>query len=485
MTSLLLLAGVIGLPQQPYQFDDSASLHRMKQDVYVLASDSLQGRMSGTEGERKAYEYLITRLREAGIPPAGTEAGSYLQPFPYGNPVFDSERTDLAIGKKNFVYRMDFGVTAFSANGKATGPVADVGSGLEIPEKGYHDYAAAGDVAGKILLMDLGVPRKAGKDTSLAGLISAKSRLELALRKGAIGVIFHGKKSPGYKDLFDFRDTDSLKTLVIWGTREVVNWVKTHPQDTATLTVRVYRKLSSFHNLVGFIDNHAPYTVILGAHYDHEGVGSHTGLIKHGADDNASGTAMVLELGRYFAAGLDRRSNYLLLFFAGEEEWMQGSYWYASHPTVDISNGNFMFNFDMVGRLGCQGNQVDAICTGTSPDWKKILKEAGHESFRVRKISGAGEFSDHYPFYIKGLPIAYLTTGMHYDYHTSRDVAEKINYTGMDGVLNYAREIISSAEEKKRVRYRKVSGWENFTSNAYYILEQLDYLLHTGTRELD
>jgi aminopeptidase YwaD len=482
---LILLFGIAGFPQQPYQFDDSACLLRMKKDVYMLASDSFQGRMSGTAGERMAYEYLISQLKEAGVPPAGEEQNSYLQPFLYGNPLFDWQHTDLVIGERNFVYRLDFGVMAFSANGKAVGPVADVKSGLDVPEKGYQDYAAAGDVAGKILLMDLEVPRKAGKDTSMASAISPKSRVEAAIRKGAIGVIFYNSKTPEYKNLFDFAKTDSLNTLVIWGTHEVVQWIKKHPGDTATLTVRVVRKLGTFHNVAGFIDNRSPYTVILGAHYDHEGVGKRTGLIKHGADDNASGTAMVLELGRYYAAGLDRRSNYLILLFAGEEEWMQGSYWYASHPTVDLSTGNFMFNFDMVGRLGCEGNRVDAICTGTSPEWRRILKEAPHESFRVRKISGAGEFSDHYPFYIRGLPIAYLTTGMHYDYHTSRDRAEKINYTGMEEVLHYAREIISGAETTGKLRYRKVSGLKNFYSSAYYILEQLDYLFHTGTKELD
>jgi hypothetical protein len=144
-----------------------------------------------------------------------------------------------------------------------------------------------------------------------------------------------------------------------------------------------------------------------------------------------------------------------------------------------------MFNFDMVGRLGCQGNRMDAVCTATSPAWKTILKEASSGDFRVRRIPGAGEFSDHAPFYKKDLPIAYLTTGLHYDYHTSRDDAEKINYTGMVDIYKYARAIIRRAEEQGKLPFKKVSDWNNARSMLYYIGEQLDYVLTVGFGEME
>jgi Zn-dependent M28 family amino/carboxypeptidase len=223
----------------------------------------------------------------------------------------------------------------------------------------------------------------------------------------------------------------------------------------------------------------------MGAHYDHTGIVKRTGLVRNGADDNASGTAMITELARYYAGTPDASSNYLVIALSGEEEGLLGSYYFAAHPTIDLGTVSFMFNFDMVGRLGCRGNRVDAVCTATSPAWKEILKDASTGDFRVRKIPGAGEFSDHAPFYKKDLPIAYLTTGLHYDYHTSRDDAEKINYQGMLAVYKYARGIIAGAGKQGKVPFHKVSKWNNARSMLYYIGEQLDYVLTVGLRDLE
>ena len=234
---------------------------------------------------------------------------------------------------------------------------------------------------------------------------------------------------------------------------------------------------------MGYIDHQAPTTIILGAHYDHVGIGNRTGQVRNGADDNASGTAMITELARYYAASEDKSFNFLVIAFSGEEEWLKGSYYFADHPTIDLSTVSFMFNFDMVGRLGCRMNRVDAVCTATSPAWNDILKEASTGDFRVRTIPGAGEFSDHFPFYKKELPIAYLTTGLHYDYHTPGDDAEKINYTGMVQVYKYARNIIEVSKAQGKIPFRKVSKWANARSMLYYIGEQLDYALTVGIPE--
>jgi Zn-dependent M28 family amino/carboxypeptidase len=192
---------------------------------------------------------------------------------------------------------------------------------------------------------------------------------------------------------------------------------------------------------------------------------------------------MITELARYYRAYPSTVFNYLIIAFSGEEEGLKGSYWYAAHPTISFDSVSFMFNFDMVGRLGCRGNRIDAVCTATSPAWKKILRNAPDRTFRLRKVPGAAEFSDHFPFYKKNLPIAYLTTGLHYDYHTSRDDAETINYTGMAEICGYSRGIIAECEKLGKVPFRKVSGWNNSRSMLYYVGEQLDYLLTVGMPE--
>jgi Zn-dependent M28 family amino/carboxypeptidase len=203
--------------------------------------------------------------------------------------------------------------------------------------------------------------------------------------------------------------------------------------------------------------------------------------IRYGADDNASGTATILELARYLKRSGEKRSNYLFIAFSGEEEWLIGSSYFCAHPTVDFASVNFMFNFDMVGRLGCEGNQITAIGTATAREWKKVFLKIPKQNFRIKKMRGAGFFSDDYGFYLKGIPVAYLTTGLHYDYHTPRDVAAKINYDGMVSIIKFSEDFISKSEEAGKITFRKVPAWYQFTSTASYVLEELDYMLHVGT----
>ena len=469
-------------PQTVSDFSDSAVQSRLKRDVFALASDSMQGRNSGTEGERKAYEYIIGQFKEAGLSPMGTDS-AWLQPFPYRvRKVVAGSR--LSISGTALTRFDDFGVVGFSATGITSGGIVDVRSGLFLPDNGIDQYDGL-DVTGKVVLIDLYVPRKWIRNDSTAELVKPEARARLAFTKGAAGVLFHDPDSHWGLSLGTADRPDTMPGPVLYVTWDVVKQIRALSQPVAEMETKFSLKTDTFHNIVGYIDNQAPTTIILGAHYDHVGVGTRSGLIRNGADDNASGTAMITELARYYGTGQDATSNFLVIAFSGEEEGLKGSYYYAAHPTIGLDKVSFMFNFDMVGRLGCQGNRMDAVCTATSPAWKTILKEASSGDFRVRRIPGAGEFSDHAPFYKKDLPIAYLTTGLHYDYHTSRDDADKINYTGMVDIYKYARAIIRRAEEQGKLPFKKVSDWNNARSMLYYIGEQLDYVLTVGFGEME
>jgi aminopeptidase YwaD len=482
LIGILFLLSAQVFSQNPFSFSDTAILARMKADVYALASDSMQGRNSGTEGERKAYEYLIRQFKEAGLSPMGTDS-SWLQPFPYRVRTEDAG-SRLSISGTKLTRFDDFGVVGFSATGQTSGVIVDVRSGLFLPDNGIDQYDGL-EVTGKVVLIDLYVPGKWIRNDSTAALVKPEARARLAFTKGATGVLFHDPDSHWGLSFGNADRPDTMPGPVMYVTRNVVRDIRKASHPVAELETKLTLITFTYHNVVGYIDNHAPTTIILGAHYDHVGVGTHTGLVRNGADDNASGTVMITELARYYAASPDASSNFLVIAFSGEEEWLKGSYYFAAHPTTDLEKVSFMFNFDMVGRLGCQGNRVDAVCTATSPAWKTILKEASSGDFRVRKIPGAGEFSDHAPFYKKNLPIAYLTTGLHYDYHTSRDDAEKINYPGMIAVSRYARGIISEAEKQGKLPFTKVSDWNNARSMLYYIGEQLDYVLTVGFGEME
>jgi aminopeptidase YwaD len=478
---IILLSSLSATAQTPFDFSDTAVLSRFKTDISILASDSLQGRNSGTEGERKASDYLIRQFTEAGLEPKG-EHQTFLQPFP--NYTRNFKKCSLTVDGKEYKRNIDFGVMDFSAAGSASGLLVDAGHGICLPDKKIDDYTNL-DVTGKIVLIDLDVPRRLLKDTTTAVSLSPKNRCLTAFGKGAAAVILH---NPGSHWGWNYRHYERLDTVdkpVLYANIETVKEIKKLSHPIADLESRMTCKVDTFHNVVGYIDNHAPWTVILGAHYDHVGIGTKTGLVRNGADDNASGTALITELARYYMSHPSSKYNFLVIAYSGEEEWLKGSYWFSRHPTIPFDSVSFVFNFDMVGRLGCQGNRVDAVCTATSQEWNRILRNAPGREFRVRKVPGAGEFSDHYPFYLHNLPIAYLTTGLHYDYHTSRDDSWKINYTGMVEICNYSKGIISECEKTGKIPFKQVSGWTNARSMMYYIGEQLDYVLTVGMREAE
>ncbi len=197
-------------------------------------------------------------------------------------------------------------------------------------------------------------------------------------------------------------------------------------------------------NVVAFVDNAAQYTVIIGAHYDHLGEGelggsreaNPAGKIHHGADDNASGVAALLELARILENNNHiEEHNYLFIFFSGEEEGLQGSKYWTEHPTANLENINYMLNLDMVGRLDSLTRKLVVHGVGTSPDFGKHLEASNKRNLSlVFDSSGVGP-SDFTSFYRKQIPVLGFFTGQHADYHKETDTPDKINYEGQKDVV--------------------------------------------------
>ena len=207
-------------------------------------------------------------------------------------------------------------------------------------------------------------------------------------------------------------------------------------------------------NVIGYMDHGAAYTIIIGGHYDHLGYGEfgslHVGdpAIHNGADDNASGIAMILELAQRLAKY--KEHNYLFIGFTGEENGLWGSNYYTDHPTIDLSTVSAMVNYDMVGRLS--GNKIAINGTGTSPAWPALINDANVFGLDVvMGESGIGP-SDHTSFYLADIPSIHFFTGAHEDYHKPSDDVEKINSEGMliiaDMSLRLIRSIGQSGREK-------------------------------------
>ncbi|MBK9283915.1 MAG: M20/M25/M40 family metallo-hydrolase [Sphingobacteriaceae bacterium] len=215
-------------------------------------------------------------------------------------------------------------------------------------------------------------------------------------------------------------------------------------------------------NVVGYLDNKAPLTVVIGAHYDHLGTGldhnsleaNPEGKIHNGADDNASGTAGVLELARYFSTNKSTEPfNFLFICFSGEELGLIGSKRYLDNPDLALASFNYMINMDMIGRLN-EENKLIVYGVGTSPVWVNLL-DSIQSGLHIKKDSAGMGPSDHASFYLKEIPALAFFTGQHSDYHKPGDDISKINFKGEEEVLNVVIQVIEKTYNYPKMQFLK------------------------------
>lgn len=237
---------------------------------------------------------------------------------------------------------------------------------------------------------------------------------------------------------------------------------KTDPHAEATFTSGVTDSTIIGTNVLGFIDNKSNHTVVIGAHYDHLGFGGKNSLyrgekeeIHNGADDNASGVAVMLDLARKLKE-TNKQNNYLFMAFSGEEEGLLGSNYFVKNPTVDIKSINYMVNMDMVGRLKADST-LAVYGTGTSPRFKQTLTATNNGFKLIEEESGVGP-SDHTSFYLADIPVLHFFTGQHEDYHKPSDDSEKLNYDGMALISNYIFEVISELNNSGKLTFKKTKN---------------------------
>lgn len=229
------------------------------------------------------------------------------------------------------------------------------------------------------------------------------------------------------------------------------------------------------HNVIGYLDNGAKYTIVIGAHYDHLGLGlggnsldpNPENKIHNGADDNASGTAGVLELARYFASnGVKENHNFLFICFSGEEEGLLGSKHFTNNPTIVINDISCMINMDMVGRLNDSTKKIIISGVGTSPSWGPILNKQLNNSVKYKADSAGMGPSDHASFYLKNIPALHFYTGTHTDYHKPSDDAHKINNMGEALVLNLIIDILNEVDKEEKMSFTPTKLNNNSSSSS-------------------
>ena len=458
-------------------------------DVKFLASPELRGRGTGSPELERAAAWLEHHYRELGIKPAGE---SYLQPF--------QVTIDAALGKANrfqftengsattLQFPAEFVPFNFSETGPLKGAVVFAGYGITAPEYSYDDYAGL-DVKGKIVLVLRHEPQESdpksvfeGKTLTQHAQFAAKATN--AKLHGATGVILVSDRAnhPGEGDELEkfgvtVGPTNARIPFVQVTEARVDKWFSDagksldkieadidkdlRPQSFAfpdTIRVEanldVERTVKTVHNVAAMLPGQSGEYVIVGAHYDHLGLGgqhslapSLTGTIHPGADDNASGTAGVMELARFFATQPRQKRGILFLNFAGEEQGLLGSAYYADHPLLPLAQAVAMINLDMIGRMRDNKLYIGGAASGSTlkPMLERLIPNSG---LRVDYSGGASEgSSDHTSFTSHQVPALFFFSGLHADYHKPSDTWDKIDAPAAARLLALVAEVAESLRD--------------------------------------
>ncbi|HAV54387.1 MAG TPA: peptidase M28, partial [Aequorivita sp.] len=236
-----------------------------------------------------------------------------------------------------------------------------------------------------------------------------------------------------------------------------------NPHQEAEFTAENNESTKTGQNVIAYLDNKAENTVVIGAHYDHLGMGGEGSLyregeaIHNGADDNASGVAMMLHLADSLQKkGSPKNNNYLFIAFSGEEEGLLGSNYFVKNPTINTKKVTYMLNMDMVGKLNSE-NTLAVYGVGTSPVLKQTVNANAGSLNISENESGVGP-SDHTSFYLADIPVLHFFTGQHEDYHKPSDDAEKVNFEGMKIVSNYIFSIIKDLDNQPKLPFKKTKN---------------------------
>lgn len=437
----------------------------LKKHITTLASDEFGGREPGTKGEVLAYNYIIKQYKEIGLAPKGTEG--YLQPFSFTKRMFADPSCSLIVDGKSFKLGADFFPLGYSANSSANGISVNVGYGISIPKLEYNDYKDLKDLKNKIFIIELSTPDKAGPHSKYIDGADIRTKIDTAIAKGAAAVIFVNSDPEFKNPEQEYSNRINASTIpVIFVTGDAKDALL---KAGAKVEVKsgLLKEEGTGHNVIGFIDNGSAYTIIIGAHYDHLGMGGHESLFRgepqvhNGADDNASGIAALIEIARALKNGGSKSNNYLIMAYSGEEKGLLGSGYFVKHPTLALDKMNYMINMDMVGRLKREDPTLLINGVGTSDAWKITFNYIKIDSLKIKTTeSGIGP-SDHTSFYLKDIPVLHFFSGTHSDYHKPSDDEELINYEGEERIIQFILQLISKLDDKGKLNFKKTKDESN------------------------
>jgi aminopeptidase YwaD len=444
---------------------DSDLKSNLKKHISTLASDEFMGRETGTKGEELAMNYIITQFKSIGLKPKGEK--KFIQEFPFTEGANFGPGTQLYINDKTFKLNEDYYPLQFSGSGVVTGYTVKVGFGIYAPKLNHDDYANKINLTKKIFVIETSSPD--GNDPhGKYGDYDLAQRVEVAKSKGAAGVIFINSDTSMENPKADFMHKFSSSSIpVLFAKGEAARMLKEDVILNCTIGADIQKIEKHGHNVIGFLDNKAMNTVVIGAHYDHLGMGGESSLyrgdpaIHNGADDNASGTAALIELARILSASPDKKNNYLFIAFSGEEKGLLGSNYFIKHPTVDLSKINYMINMDMLGRLKPDEPVLIINGVGTSSSWRHAIDTTGMQGLKIKTSeSGVGP-SDQTSFYLDSIPAIHFFSGTHSDYHKPSDDEPLINYDGEIKIVHIIAQVIDKLNNEGKINYIKTKDDSN------------------------
>ncbi len=482
---------------------DSIKASELRADLTFLASDALEGRMSLERGSEVAIQWIAAEFGKAGLKPLID--GSYLQPVPLVEYRGDRQLSGLTL-KINGKSETLQATGSYPNDGDYSGKVVFAGFGITAPELGYDDYSGI-DARGKVVLVFNHEPQEDDAKSIFNGkgntrYANARAKMFNAARHGAVALLVmpdpnHPKgmvrgpldtpqQGRGQQvqrtprpiqaiadeasiPVFNIRADTADQLLknasgIQSGIDATLKPASKSLEAEATLhVVNALRKRQLSYNVIGLLPGSDPTlsaeTILISAHYDHDGLAANGGIY-HGADDNGSGTVGVVALAKAFVKNpVKPKRSILFCVYAAEERGLLGAYYYAAHPLRPLDTTRAVINFDMIGRneapssqtnglmdiAADTSNELNIIGTKYSPDYRAAVVKSNeyaglHLSYKWDEDTVLSVLfrSDQYPFLMHDIPAMWWFTGFHPDYHQTTDTADKINYVKMEKILKLA-----------------------------------------------
>ena len=483
--SIFFLIGSVLVQNKRSKADSEITENEIMSHIQYLSHENRGGRYPGSRGSKDVISYMTKQFKSYGVQPG--IGNSFIQPFEFKTGLKFEDSNYVRFNGRLLVPELDYNPLSFSSNGEYLGEAIFAGYGFQInsTDLKWDDYESI-DVNGKWVVIMRHSPEREKQNSLFAEHSSLHKKMIIAKDQGAIGIIFisqiedeklfplqylNGYKNSGIATIhLSNTNADNLLKGTGWDRRKIQSYMNKNlkslsfplPQVKIKAKINLSDVNSRAANIIGLIKSgnrkFRDEYIVIGAHFDHVGSGGPSSgsrapekkQIHPGADDNASGTAGLMELAQKLSSQKGRlKRSVLLIAFDAEEKGLLGSNYFIKNPTVDLEKIKLMINMDMIGRMKDSSFTVGGV--GTSPVFNKLLDSLSFEKpFKLIKSDPGYGPSDHAPFYSKSIPVLFFFSGFHNEYHTPEDTWKLINLKGEKKILDFIYNVVFSLSRSEK-----------------------------------